>query len=109
MLLANLCIECEEGHTAQSQNRYTSRHLTLHIHRHLKHQLFDTLYSTGLHNRSLVLLRTSCQIPQRRNGMTLDFLVVLEGKEVDERLEESGFDDGGFILGVDGDVADTGG
>lgn len=41
--------------------------------------------------------------------MTLDFLVVLEGKEVDERLEESGFDDGGFILGVDGDVADTGG
>lgn len=41
--------------------------------------------------------------------MTLDLLVVLEGKQVDERLQEARLNDGRLVLGVDGDVADAGG
>jgi hypothetical protein len=36
-------------------------------------------------------------------------LLILVGEEVDERREETGFDDGRFVGGVDGDVADAGG
>jgi hypothetical protein len=39
----------------------------------------------------------------------LDFLVLVKGKEVEERLEEAGLNDGGFIGGVDGDISDASG
>jgi len=41
--------------------------------------------------------------------VALDFLVLLEGEQVDEGLEEAGFDDGRFVGWVDGDVSNAGG
>jgi hypothetical protein len=41
--------------------------------------------------------------------VALDLLVLVVGEEVDERGEETGFDDGRFVGGVDRDVADAGG
>jgi hypothetical protein len=41
--------------------------------------------------------------------MALNFLVLVEGKKVDEGLEEAGFDDGGFIGWMDGYVSNAGG
>ncbi len=39
--------------------------------------------------------------------MTLHLLVLVEGKKLDERLEEAGIDDRGFICGMDRNVTDT--
>ena len=39
--------------------------------------------------------------------MALNFFVIFEGKEVDQGLEKSGFDDGRLVLRVDGYVPYT--
>jgi hypothetical protein len=39
--------------------------------------------------------------------MALNFLVVLEGEQVNERLEEAGLDDGRLVLRMYGDIANT--
>lgn len=39
--------------------------------------------------------------------MALNFLVIFEGKEVDERLQEAGLNDRRLVLRVDRDIANT--
>lgn len=41
--------------------------------------------------------------------MALNLLIVLEGQQVDERLQEAGFNNWRFVLWVDGYVANTSG
>lgn len=86
--------------TTESQNRHTSRHLTLYVHGYLQNQLLDALNSASFHNGSLVLLRAGSKVAQSGNCMALDLLVVLEGEQVDERLKETGLDNRGFVVRV---------
>ena len=41
--------------------------------------------------------------------MTLNLLVLVVREQVDQRMQESGIDDGRFVRRVDGDVSDAGG
>ena len=41
--------------------------------------------------------------------MALHFLVLFKRKKVDERVQESGFNDGGFVCWMDGDIAHASG
>ena len=79
----------------------------MHVHWDLKHQLLDALYSAGFDNSQLILLRTSGQVTQRRDGMTLDLFVVLERQQVDQGLQETRLDDRGLVLRMNRDIAHT--
>lgn len=71
----------------------------------MQHELLDPLCRSRLDNRPLVALRASRQIPQRRNGMALDLLVLIIREQVNQRRQEARLDDGGLVLRVNRDVA----
>lgn len=95
--------------TTEAKNSSASRHLTLHGDGNMKDELLDPLGRTRLDDGPLVALGASCQIPERRDGMALNLLILVVREEVDEGRQESRLDDGRLVLRVNGDVADAGG
>jgi len=94
-------------HTAKGKDGNTSCHLALNVHRHFQNQLLNGLNGAGLDDCPFILLRTCGEVPQSRNGMTLDLLVILERQEVDQWLQKACFNDRGLVHGVNGHVTGT--
>ena len=94
--------------TAKRQNGNACCHFALDVHRDFKDKFLDLLDGSSLHNSSLILLRTSGEVAQCGDGMTLHFFVVFEGEKLDKGIKETRINDRGFVLRVYGDVPHAG-
>lgn len=95
--------------TTEGQNSNTRRHLALDVQGHSQNKIHDFLHGTGVDDLALIFLRAGGKIAQGRDGMALDFLIFLKREKLDERVEETRFDDRRLIQRVNGDVTKAGG
>lgn len=92
---------------AQRKDGNRCRHFRLHGQSYVQNQLLALLHSTGLQDELLVLVRASSKVAECRNSVTLNLIILCRAKEIDKGSEETGFDDGRLVRGVDGDVSYT--
>lgn len=91
----------------KSENRDGCSHLRLHRHWHVQYQLLAFLHRTRIENESLVAVRAGGQIPQGRDGVALNLLIVRRAEKVDKGLQETSVDDGRLVHRMNRDVADA--
>lgn len=99
-----MCLEV----VAQRQHSNGCRHLGLHRHGNVENKLLAFLHRSRVQDQSLVAVRAGGKVPQCRDRVALNLLVVGGPQEVDQGAQKVGFDNGGLVQRVDRNVAYAG-